>query len=66
MTVVAIDAKADIAYVPAEPSPEDRIAQAEADVKALAEAMEKLLGVVGQLKAAQVETLAVMRQLLRS
>lgn len=45
-------------------SVDQRITQAEADIKALAESVEKLLGVCAQLKAAQAETLAVMRQLL--
>jgi len=43
---------------------DERLAQVEADVKGLAESVEKLLGVCGQLKQAQAETLAVMRQLL--
>lgn len=43
---------------------EERLAQAEADVKALAQAVEKLLGVVRELKAAQELTQALMRQLL--
>lgn len=44
---------------------EQKVAQAEADIKALAESVEKLLGAVGQLKAVQDETLAVMKQLLQ-
>lgn len=43
---------------------DERISQIEVDVKALAEAVEKLMGVIQQLKAAQTETLMVMRQLL--
>lgn len=43
---------------------ERRLAQSEADIKALAESVERLMGVIGQLKAVQQETLAVMRQLL--
>jgi hypothetical protein len=46
-------------------SVEDRLTQAEADVKALAQSVEALLGVCGQLKAAQAETLAVLKQLLQ-
>ncbi len=43
---------------------DERVAQIEADVKALAESVEKLIGTIRQLKAVQDETLAVMRSLL--
>lgn len=42
----------------------DRLVQAEADILALAETLQKLINGIGELKAVQDETLAVMRQLL--
>jgi hypothetical protein len=41
----------------------DKVIQAEADIKALAESMQKLIDGIRQLKAVQDETLAVMRSL---